>query len=444
MYKTIYFSSLAINQSIFWSLISKKLNDYNVFTLAFDSESASKKINNFLDVSYNEKKYNFNELKKYLRKYNLIKIKKIINHEILYFGKRDNIKLLQKLIFYLKKIESIVVETKNIIVIQELGGFLPNLALFYFCKKNKIKHIFIEPSFFKGRFHITEDAFQSFDTSKKYSHISDIELKKIINEAIVKKEIVIPQKDIKHFFNPIKKFINFRNLLRFIYKFYTSSFLRYDYVFNQNISVFFIYLKEILNYFFNKSLYISYLPKNFIYYPLHVPNDVALTLRAPECQNQFQTISLICALHNKEIICIKEHPARIGFLDLRLISNIKNLRIINPSVNNYDILKKTKTIYTVNSKAGFEAILLNKNVISLSDSFYCSQKMSHGPFKLNNLSDKEKILNLKDLCLSEKKKIQFFRLIFNASLQGELYYNSENNIKNFSRSINLIMTYISK
>ena len=93
---------------------------------------------------------------------------------------------------------------------------------------------------------------------------------------------------------------------------------------------------------------------------MHGPNDFALTLRAQEYQDQISIINKICQIYKKDkklSICIKEHPARIGSLNLIQLMHNENLIILNPKINNFDILNKSLAIITLNSKAGFEAIL---------------------------------------------------------------------------------------
>ena len=138
---------------------------------------------------------------------------------------------------------------------------------------------------------------------------------------------------------------------------------KYEFVFYQNFHTLKIYFKEMVNFIKFKRYYSNYLPKNFIYFPLHVPNDFALTLRAQEYQDQISIINKICQIYKKDkklSICIKEHPARIGSLNLIQLMHNENLIILNPKINNFDILNKSLAIITLNSKAGFEAILEKK------------------------------------------------------------------------------------
>ena len=113
------------------------------------------------------------------------------------------------------------------------------------------------------------------------------------------KKINIPKKDISHFQTPYKKILNFYNFLRFFEKKFKQIFLGYNFIFAFDFKI----LKNIISNFFNhqnlKGYYLSLeeLKKiNFAYYPMHVPNDFALTIRSFKYQDQ---ISLIKTIANK-------------------------------------------------------------------------------------------------------------------------------------------------
>ena len=196
------------------------------------------------------------------------------------------------------------------------------------------------------------------------------------------KKINIPKKDISHFQTPYKKILNFYNFLRFFEKKFKQIFLGYNFIFAFDFKI----LKNIISNFFNhqnlKGYYLSLeeLKKiNFIYYPMHVPNDFALTIRSFEYQDQ---ISLIKTIANKiypKKILIKEHPARIGSLNIndfnKMISKNKNILIADPKINNFELLGKCDFLITINSKAGFEAMVFNKPIISFGESFYKKSKL---------------------------------------------------------------------
>lgn len=437
MTKHFYFSSLAINQTEFWLNISKNLQDIDCSILCFDTESV--KINKqLMDLTYNQSKPKLSKIKQYLKKYKIYNLKKIFNHEIVYFEKRDNFLFLKKFIFYLSKLEEMELKKKDSIFIQELGGFIPNLAIYFYCKRNDINHYFIEPSFFKGRFHLTKNSFSDFSAKQLFSNISDNDLMKILENTLKNKTAVIPIKDTKHFASPIKKTITLRNLFRFLFKIFARNFLKYEFTFYQDFNVLKIFLKEIFRFMKLKKYYETKLPEKFVYFPMHVPNDVALSMRARDFQDQIGLILKITDYLPKNFtLCIKEHPAKIGGIDLIPLTSNDKIVILNPKMNNFDIIKKAEIVITINSKAGFEAILYEKKIISLSNSFYSQNKMS---INLDNFKDTEKNrIVFQDLLHYDKYRIKnildFYRKIYKNSLAGELYDNDSNNLDSFKKSL---------
>lgn len=440
MAKHFYFSSLAINQTEFWFNITKNFQDTDCSILCFDTESL-KIDKQLLNLTYKQSKFKLSKIKKYLKKYKINKLKKIFNHEILYFEERDNFLFLKKFIFYLSKLEEINLKKKESIFIQELGGFIPNLAIYFYCKRNDIDHYFIEPSFFKGRFHLTKNSFNDFSAKQIFSNISDNDLMKILENTLKYKTAVIPIKDTKHFASPLKKTMTLRNLYRFLFKIFAKNILKYEFIFYQDLNVLKIFFKEVLRSIKLKKYYKTNLPKNFIYFPMHVPNDVALSMRARDFQDQISLILKIANYLPKNYkLCIKEHPAKIGGVDLMPLINNDKIVILNPKINNFDILKKAEIVITINSKAGFEAILYKKKIISLSNSFYSQYKMSINFDNFENI-EKNRLI-FQNLLYDDKFKIEgsynFFKAIYQNSLTGELYDNNPNNLDSFEKSLRKI------
>ena len=170
------------------------------------------------------------------------------------------------------------------------------------------------------------------------------------------------------------------------------------------------------------------------YFPLHVPNDFALTLRSPIYLNQIDLIKrLLKNIPKHEFLYIKEHPARIGALNFidafKMLSKYNNLKILYPSINSYEILENCKSVITINSKTGYEALILNKPLFVFGESYY--KKLSFVSYcNLNNinLNQTKKII--------QKKLNKFFRKLYYKTFNGQLYYLKKTNISNFVKSIN--------
>lgn len=183
--------------------------------------------------------------------------------------------------------------------------------------------------------------------------------------------------------------------------------------------------------------YKNNLPKKFVYFPLHVPNDISLTIRAKSFLDQFKLIDKIAkSLPKNFFLVIKEHPSFVGnynlFDILSLISNSKII-LLKPFFNNYEIIKNSSLLFTINSKSGAEAIILRKKICSLSNSFYYYSKLNK---ILKKISKKEIIKILKKSNYTSKKNVlEFANVLLNNSYRGEMYNLSNKNIIKFSQSL---------
>ena len=178
----------------------------------------------------------------------------------------------------------------------------------------------------------------------------------------------------------------------------------------------------------------------FIYYPLHVPADFALTIRSPEFLDQFAFIDFLCRIApiGRHVV-IKEHPALVGAFSANRIKDLlklhDNLTIVHPSLNNHKLLRKAAVVVTINSKAGAEALLHGRPVIVLGDAFYRSSSLVTLVVRLDHLGPAIKSLLSNSICQNQMELEQYFQGVWNRSYAGELYDLTDKNIVNFTESI---------
>jgi len=140
------------------------------------------------------------------------------------------------------------------------------------------------------------------------------------------------------------------------------------------------------------------LKKNFAFFPLHYEPEVAVSLYAPFWTDQINLIKQIAkSLPIDFQLYVKEHPAMVGYRTAnyyRQLKKIPNLKLLNPNIPSYDIIKQTKIALVLSGTAGWEAILLKKPVITFGDVFY------------NKLSTVKKCENIADLPYLIKNQLE--------------------------------------
>jgi len=385
--------------------------------------------------------------------YDINNVHQLIQHEKLTFGIKSDNKLKNKFKKYLFATESIIQDLKNDnniqkqIIFQELGGFIAPLSLYFVSKKNNIKHIFYEPSFFKSRLLFIEDKLSSHVVLEKQKEIKS-EVLDYLNKLKKEKNIAIPDKDRHHFKDmSFSKIINGDNISKYskkiYYKYVRLAKQEYDKISNhviRNIKMF-INRKRISKYYCElKDLQNS----KYFFFPFHVPLDYALTIRSPKYLDQIQTIyKIVKYLPTNYKLALKEHPAGIGAYNKKTIKNLlekcKNVKLLNPNINSHLVSENSEAIITINSKVGAEALVSSKTVISLGDSFYSNSSL------INYIDD---IVELKNMLhevvfkkqINEKGNVKiFFQNLWDSTYPGELYNNDKKNINNFTMStINFI------
>ncbi len=443
--KKLYITSLAEYQTVFWIKVSKVLEAKNISLsiLSFDDRSSEmlekEQINSF-NIPRLSKKEN-NALEDDFLNFDF---KKWLLHEKITFNIRSENFLKKKYKSYLKAIDSIF--KKDIqngiepILIQELGGFISVISSFFAARTNNIDNYFIEPSFFRSKVFLTKNSFSSPKVNLNQSKVASSEVKEYLNKSLIENQLVIPKKDRHQYTSSISKVLKFSVFKRLIIKIVDKYFLRKHQEFGYIYQYVKLHLIAIYNSFFLRKLYKNFQElSDFIYFPLHVPGDVALTLRSTKNLDQLSLIEKLCKLKNKKYnIVIKEHPAQRGTTNLKILSSLlkkyRNLSILDPSFNNYEVMSNSKGIITINSKSGVEAILLNKPVFVLGNSFYQNSNLVN---QIKEIDDLPQFLDrLEERVPNENKDIEsFFQNIWDASKAGELYVQDKKDIEDISESI---------
>jgi capsule polysaccharide export protein KpsC/LpsZ len=141
---------------------------------------------------------------------------------------------------------------------------------------------------------------------------------------------------------------------------------------------------------------------------------------------------------NGHLLLIKEHPASVGSYNSSRIRDIlkchAHVRLVHPSVNSYDIIERSQSVITINSKVGVEAIVQQKSVIVLGPTFYRGKNLTMDVEALKDLPEV-----IQQALISEKLNVEnvrdFLALVYMWSWPGELFDNAPENIEAFSNSL---------
>lgn len=174
------------------------------------------------------------------------------------------------------------------------------------------------------------------------------------------------------------------------------------------------------------------LKEKFYIYPIHFHPESSTSVLAPEYTCEYTNIINIANnLPFGTFLYVKDHKSAKGVQDYsfyKKISALPNVRLINYDINIKELIQKSQGVITINSTAGYEALLLDKPVYLLGRVFYENFK---NVYKINF----KDIRNLK-LSKNESNIIDF--IAYNRyCYEGKLVISdlSESNISNVVNNI---------
>lgn len=371
----------------------------------------------------------------------------VLSHEKAAFEIYDSARLTAKLMQYLAACETALDELGagepgSVIQIQELGGFLSNVASFYAARRRDVDNVFIEPSFFRGRVFFVANTFRAPTVPGPRSNAVSAEVDAYLDETIRRQRVVIPVKDARHYRGPIEKLTDASNVRRLTEKFVDKYILGKREEFGHPAGHAARHVRMLWNAraFSRHYREMPGAGERFVYYPLHVPADVALTIRAPHYVDQYALVDYLARIvPSSHSVVIKEHPALVGASErdrlLALLTRRDNVRLIRPDINNYDVLRAADAVITVNSKSGAEALLLQRPVVVLGDAFYSQCSLVTKDERLQALPEALGRLLGRHSPIDNQSVRRYFQDVWDASYPGELYDLGSRNITSFARSL---------
>lgn len=220
--------------------------------------------------------------------------------------------------------------------------------------------------------------------------------------------------------------------IRFIFMFFSYDY-GYDYQTGNPLFIpwkgFKVLLKRIINikiskkyYIDNKVLSVLKQKEDFYVYPIHYHPESSTSVLAPEYTDEYTNIINISNnLPFGVYLYVKDHKSAKGIQSLNFykkISLLPNVRLINYDVNIKDLILHSKGVITINSTAGYEALLLDKPVYLLGRVFY---EEFNNVFKLNNFRELRNKIKLSYMESNPMDFIAYRRYCFYGQLDMQNY-----------------------
>lgn len=451
--EVILITTLAEYQTRFWIPVAQRLRKAgrDVQLLAFDDRSAEMATAQGVPVTnmYRDGLAgpadidDQNTFAARIARYGLDGTNLMFSHERVTFGIRDSAALRRRFMIYSNAMETaldrLASHGKAAVAVQELGGFLSVIASFYAAKQRGIRNWFIEPSFFRGRLYYTSDSFAAPDTMATASDAVSAEVRSYLDDTLNKRAIVIPLKDRHQYSAALKKVANARNARRLAEKLWDQFVLGKHQEFGHNLRHARTHAAMAIGATQLKKLYRPLPETPFVYYPFHVPADMALTLRSPEYLDQVATIDfLLRTIPDTHVLVAKEHPAQIGAIPagrlFELARRFDNFILLPPQTNNYAVLGRADAIVSVNSKSGAEAVLLGKPVVVMGDAFYRSCPLVFAAERLQDVPQRLREA-LASRGFDPALAAPYFETAWRKSFPGELYIDNPQQLDTFAASL---------
>lgn len=306
------------------------------------------------------------------------------------YSHEDILKLLQ---VFFKQIIKAIEDFKPDYIIMDNVSTMPHYILYLIANKKKIPTLMLGYTRISNRFFITKGPFEVFEKiSKIFKKILNGEykspfeaeaiylLKKYRKSEIKPEYIIEKEKKYREFFSIETQM---RRVLRIIHytREYYFGYYKDDYTFkNKNpIRASYEEIKKILRKkiyhfygFFDKPNY----NENFIFFPLHFDPELATTVVAPFYINQIMVIEALAkSIPVTFKLYVKEHPSMYPkglrpIIFYKRLLKIPNVKLIDPRVSSYELIKRCKGVVTITGTAGWEAAVLKKPVVTFGKPIY--------------------------------------------------------------------------
>ena len=348
--------------------------------------------------------------------------------------------------------KGILKKYKPLAVINEPVALEISEVLYIEAKKNGIKYLTIASFLMQESFWFQDDPMHSrirdFDSiisdnnSKQlavsfFEHLqSKSHLPFYVKNSLLKRIVQIQFSELIYLLKSLFNFVIKRDILilKSCYEFDIAS----------NLSRLFLPLRFPFNYFlYSKKL--DHSRSNHYLFPLHYEPEAVLSYASYHYENQVVIVeSILKAISVNDFLILKEHPnqpfelLKIKYFNLKL--KYPNLIFVSSTIENRELFKHIKAVFTVGSSLGIEALIHGVPVVNLGRIYY-----DQFPGVINFDSNLTMYNFLRGDCLNNIKVnkvelIESLAKLFALMMQGKPFLHSDllddDNIAIISKSFN--------
>ena len=177
----------------------------------------------------------------------------------------------------------------------------------------------------------------------------------------------------------------------------------------------------------------DFVNETYFLLPLHFQPESSTSVNAMYYDNQYEFIkNTAFSLPIGTTLYVKDHPNGIGFLSMdfyKRLKRIPNVKYINPLVQTKELIQNSQGIITLTSTMGYEALLMNKPVITLGKVFYNYHPYCFNINSYNDIYPTIKKILAHDFQNFDSFNLKFLEVYFKDTYEGKVlndYANPEN------------------
>tara|TARA_Y100001958_G_C21210469_1_gene536237 strand:- start:364 stop:1665 length:1302 start_codon:yes stop_codon:yes gene_type:complete len=290
-----------------------------------------------------------------------------------------------------------------------IAGTVDNYVMdimFQFSKQYSVNCIGITDFFLYPNYKLVTN----YGEANDFHEPTNKEVESVLNQLLQKKESPLAISKLRAYKNAFKYLISYyyRYIFRYLYGYKLKGNISYEYRFAPFFKNFYKLNQLLLSnrYYdaFNKRSINSKRTKS-VYIPLHWYPEATIDYWTDNSDkaNYYESLfKVIRFFYDKKIdVILKEHPAFFLCREIPIYKGLKeftNVTILDPFVKTQDLFDVIDNIVVWNGSTGVEALMLNKNVYSTTESYYSNNLIPHytdfGNFKKFSFQEKKELIKI--------------------------------------------------